>query len=143
MLESRESRALQRLLIQLDGLALECDGMSSALSSILAREGVEHRVCVGTVDVIGVGTIPLHHWVALPDGLICDIRARMWLGPSPAVPHGLFVPDERQQYTRRAERAVTAWPDWLFTAITDRPISDFTLIAEEGTLDEQQRAPNA
>ena len=51
-----------RSLQSLDGLALECDGLSRSLSMLLQRDDIEHTVCVGELVVDGVGRIALHWW---------------------------------------------------------------------------------
>ncbi len=76
----------------LDSLSLECDGLTRVVSTLLQNEGVAHRVKVGSLRVSNVGVIPIHWWITFPDGRICDFRARMWLGTSASVPHGIFTP---------------------------------------------------
>lgn len=86
------------LLHTLDGLALECDGMARVVSTLLQRERIVHRVLVGRLAIDRVGAIAHHWWVALADGRVLDLRARMWLGSDVAVPHGLFKPAAHQHY---------------------------------------------
>jgi hypothetical protein len=85
-------------LAPIDAFPLECDGLTRIVSTLLARDDVEHRVCVGSLDIQGVGLIPLHWWVELGDGRVIDYRARMWLGDGPQTPHGVFLPSAPQQY---------------------------------------------
>ena len=110
-----------------DALPLECDGLTRVLSTLMQRDGVEHRVCVGELDVENVGTIPYHWWIALPDGTHCDFRARMWLGESPGVPHGVFSPAVSQRYAAREERdpgSIALLPPF-FHALTGAPLVGF------------------
>lgn len=81
-----------------DKLPLECDGMTRVVSALLTREDIAHQVNIGRLDVTGQGVIPLHWWISLADGLICDYRARMWLGTDAAVPHGVFHPAGHCRY---------------------------------------------
>lgn len=89
---------LDEWLAQFDRLPLECDGLTRCISTLMQREGIEHRVLVGSLAIPGVGTIPHHWWIALPDDRLCDFRARMWLGDDPSVPHGLFIPEAHHAY---------------------------------------------
>lgn len=86
----------------LDACPLECDGMTRVISTVMQRDRIDHQVHVGQLRIKGVGEIPHHWWIVLPDGRICDLRARMWLGCDPLVPHGLFSPMGPQQYAASA-----------------------------------------
>ena len=123
---------IEAILEQLDPLQLECDGMTSALSTLLARAGIEHSVCAGFLDISGTGAIPLHCWVELPDGKVCDLRAQAWLGASASVPHGMFLPTRQQHYEARVRRPPASWGDAVFHAVTGRPVADFPGCALEG-----------
>lgn len=87
-------------LAPLDQLALECDGLTRVVSALLTREGVEHQMHQGALET-PEGRIGVHCWIRLPDGAICDFRARMWLGED--APHGIFYPDESIHYGSRGE----------------------------------------
>lgn len=76
-----------------DALPLECDGLVSVVSAVLARDGVAHRAMCGRLSVEGVGTIPVHCWIAFASSQILDLRARMWLGDDARVPHGVVWSD--------------------------------------------------
>jgi hypothetical protein len=95
---SKSLTLLANWLAAVDSLPLECDGVSRIVSVLLARDNVAHDVCIGSLEVQGVGRIPLHHWIELPDGVLVDFRAQMWLGSDPAVPHGAFQLDGRRRY---------------------------------------------
>jgi hypothetical protein len=93
--------ALAVWLSPLEDLPLECDGLTRVMSILLCRERVAHTVMVGGLAVEGHGVIPHHWWIALGgdlDGWLVDYRARMWLGPSPTVPHGLHCPAAEVTY---------------------------------------------
>lgn len=126
--------ALAEMLPALDALPLECDGLTRAISTLMQRDAVAHRVHVGHVQIEGVGTIPYHWWIALPDGRLCDLRARMWLGRDERVPHGLFEPQAHQQYQTQGEvqpDAVCLAPS-LFLVLTNKPLAAFDTL--DGTL---------
>lgn len=110
----------------LDGLPLQCDGMTRALSLLLMREGVEHVVHIGAMEVAGVGRIGLHWWIALPGGQICDARARMWLGDDMRVPHGVFEPRVGLIYDSRAVQLFDYSPV-MFWIVTEKSIDEFDL----------------
>lgn len=100
-----------------DNLPLECDGMTRVISALLTREDIAHQVNVGRLEVSGQGVIPRHWWITLPEGWICDYRARMWLGTDSAVPHGVFLPagDSRYQASDTCSpRSVSLPSDILF-----------------------------
>lgn len=95
-------QSLTDWLSAVDSLPLECDGASRLISAMLAREGIQHQVHIGTLAVADVGAIQLHWWIVLHDGQHCDFRARMWLGAAAGVPHGVFVPNADQAYVTRS-----------------------------------------
>lgn len=82
---------LEDWLLPLETLPLECDGMTRVVSALLEREGMDHRAFIGKLAVRDVGTIDWHAWIDVGDERI-DLRARMWLGDDPRVPHGVFEP---------------------------------------------------
>lgn len=96
--------SLQAWLSKVDAMPLECDGAARVVSALLTREQLAHEVSIGSLAVEGCGEVPLHWWVELPGGIIIDFRARMWLGEHPAVPHGVFIPNCRQQYAAASDR---------------------------------------
>lgn len=108
----------------LDLLSLECDGLSRAVATLLRREGIERRLCVGALTVTSAGTIDPHFWVELACGAVCDYRARMWLGNMPAVPHGVFLPDDACQYSMRGQIDGTLQPA-VFHALTGMELASY------------------
>lgn len=72
--------------------------MVRAASAVLARDGIAHRPVCGRLFVEDVGVIARHCWITLASGQVLDLRARMWLGEDPRVPHGLFLPDPGTRY---------------------------------------------
>lgn len=87
---------LSAWLAPLDQAPVECDGFVRLASILLTREGLEHEVHVGRLSLAGANSISPHFWIALPGGLVCDYRARMWLGE--LAPHGVFQPDPAHKY---------------------------------------------
>lgn len=74
---------------------LECDGLSRILHSVLADEGVEHKVFVGAVRHCPTQReVPVHFWIDLDSGLRIDYRLQMWLRESSDIPHGIFNPKD-------------------------------------------------
>lgn len=121
---------LAERLASVDALALECDGLTRVISTLMQRDGIAHQVCVGSLTISDVGMIPLHWWIVLSDGRICDYRARMWLGQSVEVPHGLFVPCQKQLYTisNMVEPADIRLSEALFNVLTGMSLAAITLI---------------
>lgn len=115
----------------LDPAPLECDGMTRAISTLMQREGLSHRVFVGQLEVERCGVIPTHWWIELPDGRICDLRARMWLGRNVLVPHGLFFVGVGQRYSQRQELAPysVCLSSVVFELLVGRRLEAFPLIA--------------
>lgn len=124
---------LQAMLPELDALPLECDGMTRVISTLLLRDGVAHEVAVGALEVKGVGTIPLHWWIQFEDGVICDLRARMWLGQGAGVPHGLFVPQDGYLYAPKHLQEHAALPPFLFHFLAGAPLEKFRHVVPEHT----------
>lgn len=90
------------------------------------REGIEHVIHIGALEVDGVGRIALHWWIELESGQICDARARMWLGDDPRVPHGVFEPRAELRYDGKAVKGFDYSPV-MFWILTEKPIDDFNL----------------
>ncbi len=76
--EQRPIETLAERLAQVDALPLECDGLTRVISTLMQRDEIHHQVCVGTLTISNVGMIPIHWWIVLSDGRICNHRARMW-----------------------------------------------------------------
>ena len=121
---------LSRWLEQFDPLPLECDGLTRVISTLLQREGIEHHICIGQLDVAGVGATPLHWWIALPDGRICDLRARMWLAGSSEAPHGAFIQEPHQNYIEKARPPVQDYrlDPIIFMILAEKPMEQFALV---------------
>lgn len=124
---------LQQWLSPLDGLPLECDGLTRVISTLLTREGIEHRALSGAVTIDGVGRIGFHWWIELADGALCDFRSRMWIGDDERVPHGLFRASPGQHFEASAEHDANLSPT-LFWALTGSPIEDFPAFATNAKL---------
>lgn len=116
---------LDRLLQRVEHLPLECDGLSRVLSVLLRHADCTHRVLVGSLCVDGHGEIPLHCWIELENGQVCDLRARMWLGSKPRVPHGRFTPAADQQYVAHGELAALHADSILFEILAGAPVASF------------------
>ena len=74
--------------------ALECDGLTRAISYVLTSEEIKHNTVAGNLYRPDTGeVIESHVWIEVGDRIL-DFRARMWLGNSEAIPHGLFDPKD-------------------------------------------------
>jgi len=105
---------VRKLTTPYDNCALECDGLSRVLHTVLVKEGIEHRFLTG-IAMWGCDIICPHWWIELPDGWVVDYRMRMWLGER--APHGVFQPDDETTYAAEAE-AEGVLPDFLFRLLT-------------------------
>lgn len=90
---------LHAWLAPLSALPLECDGLTRVISTLLAREDIDHRVMIGTLSIEGTGRTPMHWWIELAQGELIDFRARMWLGSEDSIPHGVFNKPEHAFYS--------------------------------------------
>lgn len=68
---------------------LECDGFTRVAYTLLHRHGITARALIGSLSVQGK-VIPLHFWLEVDEYLI-DYKARMWLGESESIPHGVML----------------------------------------------------
>lgn len=82
---------LRALLDPLDAAAVECDGMTRLVVTRLAEAGIPCQAMLGTLRLNGQVVRP-HFWVEVA-GLLVDYRARLWLGTTADVPHGVFLRD--------------------------------------------------
>lgn len=112
-----KTKELSRTLGQLDGAAVECDGFVRLATTVLQHLGISHRVVRGSVTGPN-GRIPYHFWIEV-DGLICDYRARMWLGPD--APHGVFEPSPFWKYTGE-EAQIPPLSESLFLILAGQPL---------------------
>jgi len=124
-MNAQQQAALEAVLQKFDALPLECDGMTRVVSMYLSHENIPHTIRCGKLAVQGAGFIPLHYWVAFADGRVCDLRARMWLGDAENVPHGLFLPNDDQTYTKAAEFRSTPYLEVLFYILALAPLEHF------------------
>ena len=83
---------IESLLDPYDSSQTECDGMTRICHTILSRHYIEHQPMMGTLQFDGQRMYH-HFWIDLPSGERIDYRARMWLGNSDRVPHGVFQPE--------------------------------------------------
>lgn len=110
---------LHALLSRYDPCDLECDGMTRVIHTILTHEGIDHRVFEGQIIHIPTKRIQSPHlWVEV--GMLrVDYRARMWLGDSEDIPHGVFqigtYPNVNYQGSRLA---IPVLSDDLFRVLT-------------------------
>jgi len=102
-----------------DGAALECDGMTRVLHTVLMRHRIPHVPMVGSVDWNGKHFNP-HFWIDLPSGNVVDYRLRMWFGGK--APHGIFNPRNAGVIYEGRRANMPPLPDYLFEVLTGRPI---------------------
>lgn len=117
-----DALALANWLAPLDRLPLECDGMTRIISALLFREGIVRRACYGSMSLPKVGSIGLHYWIQFPNAVVCDFRARMWLGPE--APHGLFQPESDTWYEVHGE-IEQPLPPLVFMILAGVAIEDY------------------
>ncbi len=90
---------IEYLLIDIEELELDCDGMSDQASFILEQNGIPHkRKCGIVTDSQTTVVVSPHCWLELDGGEIIDYRLQKWLGESENIPYGVFVPSERFRY---------------------------------------------
>lgn len=125
--ESVMNALVPALFAAVDPLPLECDGLTRVLSTVFQRHGIEHVVCIGHLSVDGLGEIPYHWWIRFANGEVCDLRARMWLGDEPQVPHGIFSPLSHHHYQSTDEPALGSvqLPHAIFSMLANHPVEAF------------------
>ena len=98
---------------------LECDGLTRILHKILSDNEIKHTVYTGEViHKDNAETIPIHFWIDIED-LRIDYRARMWLGETPDIPHGIFHPTNYPKiYYQGSSIKLALLPDVLFQILT-------------------------
>ncbi len=109
------------LLTQWDTPGLECDGQTRVFTTVLQEQSIPHTCMAGTLTHTATNEcVPLHFWIELPDGFTADYRARLWLGESDEIPHGIFKKEEYPQvvYSGMAI-SLPPLPPAVFQALTD------------------------
>jgi len=107
---------LRALLDPLDGADVECDGMARLVSTVLARERIEHRTFVGQLQLDGQ-TVRSHFWTEVGP-LLIDYRARMWLGFRDDAPHGVCVKSDLAAQYQGEEFPLDPLPAHVFTLLS-------------------------
>lgn len=123
---------LQILLSPLDDAPLDCDGVTYAVSFVLAEAGIPHYCYKGYVTHPETGDVIVPHlWVELDGGIVVDYRLRMWLGDKDSIPHGVFsrTTEDIEFYGVRQRRHVTI-DKALLREMTDGTI-DQVVIAQD------------
>ena len=119
---------MKELLDQYDQLPLECDGLTRVLTTVLTNEGIAHACFMGSVvDSRTHKGSHLHFWIELPNGQTVDYRARMWMGETEGIPHGIFNKADYPHvlYTGHKVHLEPLSPS-LFEALTMKnPFEDF------------------
>jgi len=83
---------------EIDHCNLECDGLTTIISSLLSEISVPHHVYIGCAATgEGIGITP-HLWIEIGD-VVIDYRLRMWLGDDLSVPHGVFKKSDYEHIT--------------------------------------------
>ena len=119
---------LQQWTPTLDALRQECDGMSRCVSTLLTREAIPHTIHVGHVQAHTTGgRISTHLWIELEQGVLFDLRARMWLGNDPSIPHGVFRPTGAVEYISKGVIPSDGfrYSTGLFEVLAEAPLGAF------------------
>ena len=122
---------LRELLDELDEANAECDGVTRLVSTVLARNDVEHQVYAGGIlrssETGGKDLLMDRHFWVECGALRIDYRARMWLGDDDCVPHGVHSPDQ-YPLIAYAGKPVYMEPlsDPLFSIILNKDGYDFS-----------------
>ncbi len=63
---------------------LECDGATKVINYLLTKDGITHKVMVGTATYIKEGAenhmaIQPHYWIEIDD-ITIDLKSKMWFG---------------------------------------------------------------
>ena len=88
---SKISQEVLNLLDPYDSSQTECDGMVRICCTVLAQHGIEHQPMIGILSRKQREIDP-HFCINLPSGERIDYRAKLWLGNSKEIPHGVFQP---------------------------------------------------
>ena len=81
---------LECLILALDDLPMDCNGITDLFSHILERYGTEHlRMSGMAINEATRERVFPHCWIELPSGTVMDIRLRKWLGDDDEIPHGI------------------------------------------------------
>ena len=122
---------LRELLVELDEANAECDGVTRLVSTLLARNDIDHQVYAGSIkrkSEIGGEDLVIgsHCWVECGQ-LRIDYRARTWLGNDDCVPHGVHNP-VHYPMTAYAGEPITMQPlsDVLFSIVMNKDGYDFS-----------------
>lgn len=125
--------AIERSILQLDSLPLDCENLIRVIATLLDRDGVPYKAHQGAMWVKGIGHVEPHCWLVLDGGRTVDFRARLWLGEEERVPHGIFVPTDSQVYTSYKTFNAVVHPVVVF-ALTGSRLEHFPTLGSTGTV---------
>lgn len=98
VMDADEVAIIERIIKECYREHLDCDGQSRLFSWKLQQAGIQHTVCVGSVElIIGLECrfFPLHYWIDFyNNGYVLDCKLRKWFGDE--APHGMFAPGEHE-----------------------------------------------
>lgn len=136
---------LSQWLSPCDEFRVECDGMTRCISMLLQRQGIDHSIAFGSIDIAGNASQNVHYWIELrhkenPEQLLyIDMRARMWLGDdSESVPHGVFSDTQKTNYQKRDDIEPEKFTrsglgnELMFFILSNTNLNDFPLFEIPG-----------
>lgn len=105
--------------------------MTRCISTVLSKHCIAHVVHQGRVTIEGLGHIPVHFWIELQSKELVDLRARMWLGRIPEVPHGVFLlkPGTVYQSIQEIDPRRFSLSESIFHALSGIPLDTFNVIS--------------
>lgn len=82
---------LEIAIYAVDDLRTDCAGMTMIISALLQRDRIPHRCMQGGVlHLPSQAHVVPHHWIEIDQDIVIDLRLRMWLGDTEAIPHGII-----------------------------------------------------
>lgn len=93
--------------------------MTRVLHTILEKQEIPHAVWIGTIKHLPTDTtFTPHFWITVGDVFV-DYRAKMWLGDTADIPHGIFTLNEFPAVAYEGDEIkLLPLSDQLFKALT-------------------------
>lgn len=124
--QTSDIHTLKGLLDPYDPCQLECDGLTSALHTVLLIHRIPHQVYCGSVhDPVQTAQVNPHYWIQTATERV-DYRLRMWLGNLAHVPHGILsldLPTEVQYVGHQID--LPPLSPTVFTTLTGLPYPQY------------------
>lgn len=108
---------ISSIIEQYDLSALECDGATRVIHTILTEYKIDHACFVGVVLYEEKSFV--HFWITC-HGFIVDYKIRMWMGDLEIIKEGVFKDEETVVTYKGDETSIPVLSNTVFNVLTSK-----------------------